>query len=95
MIIKVSPSRDYFSVLARTFGNVTAKKREVTELHIHPVDLYLLRTNPAFTQQFDTETQRKLVMSGIAGYLWGVVVKFTWDLPEGSFRLRTRALGSK
>jgi hypothetical protein len=78
--------------IAETFGTISQNRREVTAVELNPKDYYMLRTDPVFVQQFDSETQRRLIRQGLVGYLWGAIVKIAWDLEIGKIRFRTEKL---
>jgi len=58
-------------------------------LAINPLDWYLMLLDPALNNLIDKETlvvafpSRKLVNSGIAGYLWGATIVLDKRIPQG------------
>jgi hypothetical protein len=81
---RVVPIED-LEAFAIAFGHFVTPTRRVDTVFITPVDFYRLQIDPRFT--FDRETERRVLLKGVVGYIWGAVIRLDFNLPHGSVRL--------
>jgi len=73
-------ARDFAIVYGEhTISNATG----VNYVGLNPIDWFVMLTDPGLNQLIDKETQKKLIDSGVVGYLWGGTIVLDKRIPQG------------